>query len=149
MKTCARCTQEFSLENFSTKRGKPQPYCRPCKNEFSRAYYAANREVHKAAVARRTTRYRQELKTLIRTIKEATPCLDCGVSYPWYVMDFDHVTGEKYKDVSAMVSNLNSKQKVLDEIAKCELICSNCHRVRTFTRLGLSQEDALISINEQ
>ena len=141
MKTCSKCKQELSLDNFGKKRKGFQPYCRTCTQINSRAYYAANREYHKAQIAKRTIRYRKELKELIRSIKEASPCLDCNVSFPWYVMDFDHVTGDKYKDISAMVSNLNSKQKVLDEIAKCELVCSNCHRVRTFQRLGFNCDE--------
>lgn len=137
MKICSNCKQELSLDNFNKKGSERyQPYCRPCDNERARNYYANNREHHKSVIRKRTIKYRDESKKWIRELKESSPCLDCGVFYPWYVMDFDHVSGEKEGNISSMIANLGSKQKILNEIAKCELVCSNCHRARTFSRLG-------------
>lgn len=47
-------------------------------------------------------------------------------------MDLDHVSGTKYKDVSSMTTY--SWERVLAEIQKCDLVCSNCHRARTYLR---------------
>ena len=69
----------------------------------------------------------------IRDYKERHPCADCGIQYPYYVMDFDHVRGRKHKNVMELVPTL-SKKKIDEEIAKCEIVCSNCHRVRTHMR---------------
>jgi hypothetical protein len=60
------------------------------------------------------------------------PCLDCESSFPSVAMDFDHVRGEKVADISDMWSW--GRDRVLEEITKCELVCANCHRVRTQTR---------------
>ena len=60
------------------------------------------------------------------------PCTDCGVPYPYYVMDWDHIKDKKF-NVSRMGS-LGSEKLILEEIAKCELVCSNCHRERTHKR---------------
>lgn len=50
-------------------------------------------------------------------------------------MQWDHLPGAvKLGDVSTLRGR--SKQKILDEIAKCELVCSNCHVLRTFRRAG-------------
>lgn len=58
------------------------------------------------------------------------PCADCGKSYPYYVMDFDHVRGTKVLRISAMQDR---KLEVLEEeIAKCDVVCANCHRERTY-----------------
>ena len=73
------------------------------------------------------------LAKYIRDLKEKSPCLDCGISYPYYVMDFDHVRGKKHKNVMELIPTL-SKKKIDEEIAKCELVCSNCHRIRTHIR---------------
>jgi hypothetical protein len=62
------------------------------------------------------------------------PCADCGRSYPPYVMDFDHVRGEKVANVSVLVAGGASRRRVLAEIAKCEVVCANCHRERTHGR---------------
>ena len=69
----------------------------------------------------------------IREYKERHPCVDCKVQYPYYVMDFDHVRGRKQKNVMELVPSL-SKKKIDEEIAKCEVVCSNCHRIRTHIR---------------
>jgi len=73
------------------------------------------------------------LAQYLRDLKTKTPCVDCGINYPYYVMDFDHVRGQKHANVMELVSTL-SKKKIDEEIAKCEIVCSNCHRVRTHMR---------------
>lgn len=62
------------------------------------------------------------------------PCSDCNNKYPPECMDFDHVRGEKLFRVSR--GHSTTKERVLAEIAKCELVCANCHRTRTKSRLG-------------
>ena len=73
------------------------------------------------------------LAQYLRDLKTKTPCVDCGINYPYYVMDFDHVRGQKHANVMELVSTL-SKKKIDQEIAKCEIVCSNCHRIRTHMR---------------
>ena len=73
------------------------------------------------------------LAQYLRDLKTKTPCVDCGINYPYYVMDFDHVRGVKHANVMELVSTL-SKKKIDEEIAKCEIVCSNCHRIRTHMR---------------
>jgi hypothetical protein len=65
--------------------------------------------------------------------KEARPCMDCGQSFPFPCMDFDHVRGVKKKDVSSC----NTLATVKTEIAKCDVVCANCHRLRTYIRQRL------------
>jgi hypothetical protein len=73
-------------------------------------------------------------KEFVRTCKKGKPCIDCGNQFPFYVMDYDHVRGKKILDVSAMVAKGRSCRKIAAEIEKCDLICANCHRERTFQR---------------
>ena len=66
-------------------------------------------------------------------MKTGQPCADCGVSYPPRVMDFHHKdTTEKIDVISRMIGLNRPWNLVLEEIAKCELLCANCHRLRTF-----------------
>lgn len=58
--------------------------------------------------------------------------MDCGDSYPPYVMDFDHVRGVKTRNVGNM--RTCSIETIQREIAKCDVVCSNCHRERTHSR---------------
>jgi len=57
------------------------------------------------------------------------PCMDCGISYPSYVMDFDH-RDPKTKKIN--VGRARSLKAAKEEIAKCDLVCANCHRERTW-----------------
>lgn len=63
------------------------------------------------------------------------PCVDCGFSNP-VCMDFDHVRGKKKMGVSQMVSNGHSLEAIQAEIDKCEVRCSNCHRIKTANDFG-------------
>ena len=65
------------------------------------------------------------------------PCRDCGVKYPSYVMDLDHVRGVKVADISQMIQKHCTLQTLQRELAKCEAVCSNCHRERTWGRQKL------------
>lgn len=80
--------------------------------------------------SRRKKRRRYESnKNLIRALKNQ-PCADCDITYPHYVMDFDH---RDPKDKTANVAALKSRSPdaILFEISKCDLVCANCHRIRT------------------
>jgi hypothetical protein len=63
---------------------------------------------------------------------KAKPCADCGVQYPPYVMDLDHVRGEKLFVLSKGYNH--SPEAQLAEIEKCDVVCTNCHRERTHVR---------------
>ena len=63
------------------------------------------------------------------------PCADCGIQYPYYVMDLDHVRGEKL-DHPNRVAKHYTKAIFLEEVTKCDVVCANCHRERTQSRLN-------------
>lgn len=77
-----------------------------------------------------------EFREAARAYKEKTPCKDCRNTFPHYVMEFDHVPerGLKVNTVSQMCNGNTSPQKLEAEIAKCDLVCANCHKVRTWHR---------------
>ena len=76
----------------------------------------------------------QALVAWLRQLKAGRPCADCGGIFHPVAMTFDHLPGSTKR---AEVSNLvyrGSRQLLLEEIAKCELVCANCHAIRTFNR---------------
>lgn len=99
------------------------------KNAEGKTHYQAN----KAYYYERNKVRRSEMVAKLNELKSTLSCLDCGNNNP-VVLDFDHVEDNKLANVSNMVRNLYAWQKVLDEIAKCEVVCSNCHRIRTHNR---------------
>lgn len=78
-------------------------------------------------------KHKREIDALLAKLK-SRPCLDCKRRYPPYVMDFDHVKGRKSFQVSIARRLWVSVARILKEIAKCELVCANCHRERTHKR---------------
>lgn len=91
--------------------------------------------IYQREYRKRPDRQRQRAKerlpkqTIVKDAKNV-PCADCGESYPSYVMDFDHVRGVKTFNIAWGVRNATTAA-LLAEIAKCDVVCSNCHRIRT------------------
>jgi hypothetical protein len=79
---------------------------------------------------------KQQIKKRLAEIKESAGCFDCGMSNH-IVLDFDHLRDKKY-NVSRMVHDGFSWKAIKREIEKCQVVCANCHRIRTHNRfLGL------------
>lgn len=102
------------------------------QKEYAQMHYLKNKTIYIASNKKR----RQELKHYIRSLKQNTPCADCNISYPHYVMDFDHLY-DKEALIKKFINN-NNKSGLLNEIKKCEIVCANCHRQRTQNRLLLT-----------
>lgn len=133
---CTTCQERKDASAFAPSFLKrSSKICRECKAEYNRRWYAKNTAKHKADVVRNTARYRREKAELYLRLK-GHPCADCGGSFPPVVMDFDHVRGEKVIDVAQAFRRLFSLERLLSEVEKCDLVCANCHRQRTFERLG-------------
>lgn len=116
---CPRCTVAQSLPYSS--------YCRPCATKIQIVYM---KNKGRAGLKK----WRAKIRQLITDAK-SKPCSDCKKRYPWYVMDFDHCRAVKHFNLSAVTSHYRGVEKVQAEIAKCDVVCSNCHRIRTFTRM--------------
>jgi len=70
----------------------------------------------------------------LQKLKESSPCTDCGRYYPSYVMQFDHVSGDKKFNISKASRGFTSTARLEAELAKCELVCANCHAIRGHDR---------------
>lgn len=127
MKECSKCkeikpVEEFSKNPPSTKsRDGYRSWCKECRKTEA-----------------------QEKRDWINTFKQV-PCTDCGRKYPPILMDFDHVPE---KGIKIDIVMRLGKKKALEEIAKCEVVCPTCHRIRTVTRLGLLTKEDLDVISQ-
>jgi hypothetical protein len=104
-------------------RAKEREMKRRYRMDPNRAEVLSNRLRHK--------RDRDESALIIRDAK-SRPCADCGQVYPPYVMDFDHVRGKKRFNIGLFRAGHTRPKEVLAEIAKCDVVCANCHRERTY-----------------
>lgn len=69
-------------------------------------------------------------------LEKSKPCTDCLQRFHPVAMDFDHVRGVKTSEVASMFSKGATIEAIKAEIAKCDLVCACCHRVRTHRRKG-------------
>jgi hypothetical protein len=94
----------------------------------ARKWRAENPKKARVLMLRQYTKSRTWLDVL-----KAKPCMDCKQTFPTECMDFDHVRGKKLTPINTQTAH-KSKGPLLEEIKKCDLVCSNCHRIRTRTR---------------
>ena len=110
----------------------------------ARRHYEKNKEKMKARAVAKNKAQSEVLTEYVHKVKDA-PCTDCGVKYPPHVMDFDHIS-DKTANVSVMIRSAYSLQRLQEEIDKCELVCSNCHRQRTWNRRSINSKVECIPV---
>lgn len=137
-KKCSKCNIEKGLSDFYRRKTGPRSNtwyekCKDCMKTRGRSYYHLNRDKQlPLAIERRHKAYLLK-SNFIREIK-SHPCMDCGKRYPYYVMDFDHRDrSAKIENIARMSVSNWSLEKIKAEIAKCDIVCANCHRIRTFS----------------
>lgn len=79
--------------------------------------------------------YRKRNQDWLTEEKLRRGCVDCGYKANAVALDFDHLPGcvKKFDLAQAQSRSLNL---VMAEAKKCEVVCANCHRVRTAARLA-------------
>mgnify|MGYP001569968962 FL=1 len=111
------------------EKSKRRGYCLDCSREKSLNRYYGNRERLQAQARKRV----QEITDMINELKSA-PCTDCNQKFPPVCMDFDR------RDPPTKISEISTLRRtasvkiITNEILKCDLVCSNCHRLRTQKR---------------
>lgn len=134
MKKCTFCKKSKPLSDFNNwkkaKDGK-QHRCRGCQNQYQRDLYARSEE-RRASIRRSDMRGKSRNRDYINSIKESGFCKDCGEDNP-LVLSFDHLHSKEF-NISDAPRNALSLGRIKEEIAKCELVCLNCHAIRTHNR---------------
>jgi hypothetical protein len=126
---CSRCAQVRPIEDFNRYRGKRQWWCRDC----FRAYFRRRGDLHRKQVEASKRKRIDQARGVVRAYLEARRCCDCGEDNP-VVLEFDHIR-DKIRDVSRLVYD-GRLTLLAAEMAKCEVVCRNCHRRRTAARAG-------------
>lgn len=135
-KRCSRCREVKPTSEFHRSRSSAdglQCYCRPCNIDVAKRFHADNAEHCRERISKRARRILDVNRRLLFDYLVAHPCVDCGEPDP-VVLDFDHVAGRKIANVSELVFRHKTWEVISAEIAKCEVVCANCHRRRTATR---------------
>lgn len=113
MKICIKCEIEKPVTEYYIRSGKPRNECKVCFNK---------------AAGLRVTKWRQAAKEKL-VIHFGSKCIDCKYTGPPFMFDFDHRVPE-YK-AFGIGGKCKSYASLLIEAEKCDLVCANCHRMRT------------------
>jgi hypothetical protein len=132
-----------STDDFHRRGRGWQSWCKDCRREYDAMYHQRTRLIRKA----QKRRYQAAIAEWSRELKNQ-PCTDCGGVFHYAAMEWDHRPGEeKVAEVSLLVLKSGSRRRILEEIAKCDLVCANCHAVRTFERIrGVAQPGRALAL---
>lgn len=120
-KICYMC-KELPIAYPSSRR------CNGCNAIYMREYYKKNSALRNSVKQRSQNR-----QNFINAIKDL-PCQDCGGRFPPECMDFDHRDPDlKLFQISLAAVGFSPERlrKLMLEVSKCDLVCANCHRIRT------------------
>ena len=110
-----------------------QVYCKSCRAAIDHERY--ERRVGRTLPRRSFTVRDVGRDAWLRSLKVGKRCTDCGKAFPPQVMQWDHLPGfEKLGEISEFSGH--TRAELVAEIAKCELVCTNCHILRTVSRNG-------------
>ena len=104
---------------------------RAYNRRYQKVYYANNAKKRKTEVALR----RKNIRRWYDEIRRESNCSECGLSgetCPWLLEYHHRVAGTKTAGVSHLVSNGYSRKRIEEEMAKCDILCSNCHRIHHY-----------------
>lgn len=130
LKRCSKCKVEKEYKEFH-KRGDSNGIRSKCKECYNRETYERqlkNPNIKQITKKSRRKRYLNKKNLLINA--KQVPCADCLITYPHYILEFDH------KDVKTKLFSVSQfgpydTNEIKNEIDKCEIVCGNCHRMRT------------------
>lgn len=135
MRRCATCGIEKEETEFNWRykyKGERHVICRECQKGHNNRWLENHKEEQLEKIKERNNLQRQASREFIREYLSTHPCVDCGETDP-IVLEFDHIHS-KYKDIAVLVKESYSIATIRKEIAKCEVVCANCHRRRTHHR---------------
>jgi len=125
MKKCYKCNEKKLLEDFYNNKYKAdgkQTICKTCSNKRRVEYYKENKE-RETIVKNKNKR---KIKQWFKDLKDTLECNECGENHP-ATLQFHHKNGKKEFNISNAVCGSFSKEKILEEMKKCVILCANCH----------------------
>jgi len=137
-RTCGRCHVAKPLAEFPIKnaeRGTYRSYCRPCCREYGKEHYRKNIGAYLSRARTRSAVDRKQNREFIAEYLSTHPCLDCGESDP-LVLEFDHRDPATKNGEVGRIIHTSSLTTLKAEVAKCDVRCGNCHRIRTANQFG-------------
>lgn len=127
MKHCKKCDQTKAFSEFNRDRQRPtgyQRYCRLCDNAMRREWYQKSN--HRQQSIDKNRARRADNRAWYNALKLTMACMKCGENHP-AALDLHHRDPAlKDRGVSDLMGW--SRQRILKELAKCDILCASCHR---------------------
>lgn len=135
-KICPRCKLEKNLILFpvTNKKTGKTIYCDSCKKDYDKDWWAKVKGVKSKKKLGLANVNRIRNKKYIIEVLKNNECCDCKIK-DWRVLEFDHKDRE-LKLFSLADSSTYSLDKIKKEIDKCDIVCANCHNIRTIEQRG-------------
>ena len=127
---CRKCGEDKPLTDFHRWHDDYQWWCKPCRRDYAASHYQRNKARRQAE----NKRGQAEFVAWYTELKAGKPCADCGVGFHPVAMHWDHLPGQAKTADLSFLARRGNRERVLEEIAKCELVCANCHAIRTYER---------------
>lgn len=130
MKTCSKCNLVKTEADFNKKKKSKDGLsyqCRECSNKYTKIHYSNNKKYY----FNKAILYKQKVKNWFREYKQNVKCELCGENHP-ATLDFHHKDKNTKFDCVGTIANLSSLTKLKNEIKKCSVLCSNCHRKKHY-----------------
>ncbi len=138
MKYCSSCFK-FKTTTVFVKTGNGNK-CLVCKNKKHSTYRSRDRALGKKRkrIISINERMQQlesydEFRIWCNSLKDGKACIECKKSYHFSCLDWDHRYGYKLISVANLMAKSRDKELILKETEKCELMCANCHRIKSFS----------------
>jgi len=128
-KICNKCKNEKELDEFGNNKSKKdgkQLTCKICVSEQQLKCYHKD----KTKYFQRNKKVKTKIKDEFITFKKTLSCSKCNDNR-YYVLDFHHLEKTlKFDWIHKILFNYGgiNSNKFKEEIEKCVVLCSNCHR---------------------
>lgn len=143
MKICSKCktlknSQDFFMKD--KKSGRLHAQCKECYKEHRKSYsaehYKKYGDIYRQRAKIRRELIRRDLQQTYLEYMSDKACVNCGES-DIRVLEFDHINSyEKKFGIARGISNGMKWSVISEEINKCQILCANCHKIRTAKQLG-------------
>lgn len=143
MKQCSKCGTIKDEEDFFMKNraaGQRHAQCKSCYKEhrtrYAAAHYQKYAEQYRQRARKRRARIKRELTLKLWEYLRGKSCIVCGESDPC-VLEFDHIDpSSKRFGIAKGITDGRQWSDILNEIARCRILCANCHKRRTARQYG-------------
>ena len=145
-KICTKCKVEKSITEFRWKnkaKGMMHSQCKDCQKAQEKIHYQESKE--RQIAVKETAQFQKNRNIQLVENARAAGCRKCGEKRS-YVLDFHHRIPAEKENVLAHMIKSSSEENLLAEIAKCDILCANCHREFHYLEKekGISYEEYIL-----